>query len=145
MTLTGILPQSEFKSKALWQSMSLFSNKHVGCKRAACSTSVDSSPEALSSLRSIEKLEEREVVLGSDVAELCDVKSNELIELLGKKFVVLAVLAPTGTVDDSRVFAHLHAVQRLSNSGEVINAIEVMGCCEDAAGDMVGDLSHAAA
>ena len=43
----------------------------------------------------------------------------------------------TGTVDDSRVFAHLHTVQRLSKSGEVINAIEVMGCCEDAAGNLV--------
>lgn len=141
VTLTGILPQREFKSKALWQSMALFSNKHVGCKRAACGADIDTSPEALSSLRSIEKLEEREVVLGSDVAELCGVKQNDLIELLGKKFIVLTVLAPTGTVDDSRAFAHLHAVQRLSNSGEVINAIEVMGCCEDAAGDMVDDLS----
>jgi len=49
-------------------------------------------------------------------------------------------LPSTGTVDDSRVFAHLHTVQRLSKSGEVVNIIEVMGCCEDVANGLVGDL-----
>ena len=63
------------------------------------------------------------------------------MELLGKKFQVLAILPPTGTVDDSRVFAHFHAVQRLANVGEVVSAIEVLGCCEDAAGQLVPELS----
>lgn len=142
ITLTGILPQSEFQSKAIWQSTALFSNKHVGCKRAVQGPAeLDASPEALGSQRSIDQLNEGEAVVGSDVAELCLVKQNDSIELLGEKFQVLAILPRTGTVDDSRVFAHLHAVQRLSSSGEVINAIEVMGCCEDAAGGMVGELS----
>jgi putative ABC transport system permease protein len=142
ITLTGILPQSEFQSKAIWQSVSLFSNKHAGCKKASCGPSeLDGSPEALASLRSIDQLKEGEAVIGSEVAELCRIRPTEKVELLGEKFRVLAVLPRTGTVDDSRVFAHLHAVQRLSGSGEVINAIEVMGCCEDAAGGMVGEIS----
>jgi putative ABC transport system permease protein len=54
---------------------------------------------------------------------------------------VIAVLPRTGTIDDTRVFAHLHTVQKMMNAGEVVNAIEVMGCCEDAAGNLVPELS----
>ena len=141
-TLTGILPQSEFQAAAVWQGVTLFSNKHSGCKKAACgSKTFDTSPEALASERSIDRLQEGEAVLGADVAEQCQSKIGGPIKLLGEEFRVLAVLPRTGTIDDSRVFAHLHAVQRLSKAGEVINAIEVMGCCEDAAGNLVGELS----
>jgi putative ABC transport system permease protein len=35
----------------------------------------------------------------------------------------------------------LHTVQNLSKAGEVVGAIEVMGCCEDAAGQLVPRLS----
>jgi putative ABC transport system permease protein len=142
VTLTGILPQSEFQAKAAWQSVALFSNKHKGCKKAACGPKqLDASPDSLASHRSIDQLNEGEAVIGADVAELCQVKAGKSVELLGEKFQVLAVLPRTGTIDDSRVFAHLHAVQRLSKSGEVINVIEVIGCCEDAAGSLVGELS----
>jgi putative ABC transport system permease protein len=60
--------------------------------------------------------------------------------LLGEEFEVLALLPPTGTVDDSRIFAHLHTVQRLAKTGNVVNAIEVMACCDQAAGDLVAQL-----
>ncbi len=62
--------------------------------------------------------------------------------MLGAKFQVLTVLPQTGTIDDSRVFAHLHTVQRLAKTGEVVSAIEVMGCCEDAAGQLVPQLAE---
>jgi putative ABC transport system permease protein len=60
-----------------------------------------------------------------------------MVEMLGKAFTIRGILSPTGTVDDSRVFAHLRTVQEASGSGAVCNAIEVIGCCEDAAGDLV--------
>ena len=41
-----------------------------------------------------------------------------------------AVLPQTGTVDDSRIFAHLHTVQDLTGKGPVVSAIEVVGCCQ---------------
>jgi len=44
-------------------------------------------------------------------------------------FTVTAVLPQTGTVDDSRAFAHLHTVQRLAGQDSMLNAIEVVGCC----------------
>ena len=141
VTLTGILPQSEFQAKAAWQSVSLFSNKHAGCTKAACGPKTyDAAPESLASARSIDQLKDNEAVIGADVAEFSDLQSGKSVQLLGEKFQVLAVLPRTGTVDDSRVFAHLHSVQRLTNAGEVVNAIEVMGCCEDAAGQLVPGL-----
>jgi putative ABC transport system permease protein len=49
-------------------------------------------------------------------------------------------LPTTGTVDDSRIFVHLHTVQQLAQAGETVSAIEVLGCCEDAAGQLVPQL-----
>ena len=143
VTLTGILPQSEFQAKAAWQSVSLFSNKHEGCTKAACGPKTyDAAPESLASQRTIDQLKGNEAVIGADVAEFADLQPGRSIDLFGESLQVLAVLPRTGTVDDSRVFAHLHTVQRMTNAGEVVNAIEVMGCCEDAAGGLVPQLTE---
>jgi putative ABC transport system permease protein len=143
VTLTGILPQSEFKAKAAWQSVAVFSNPRQCCTKASiASDGLSTDPESLVTERSIAELSSREVVLGADVAEVSGVKLGESIELLGEQFRVLAVLPPTGTVDDTRAFAHLHTVQRLAGAGEVVNAIEVIGCCQDAAGSLVPQLSE---
>ncbi len=143
VTLTGILPQSEFQTKAAWQTASMFSpKKHDGCTKVHVAPSAaDSAPEALASNRTIEQLRKHEVVIGADIAERTGLKVGANVELLGESFDVLAILPRTGTVDDGRVFAHLHAVQRMTGAGEVVSAIEVMGCCEDAAGDLVPQLS----
>jgi len=143
VTLTGILPQTEFQAKAVWQTVTLFSNKHEGCKKAACGPKTyDAAPETLASQRTIDQLKGNEAVIGADVAEFSGLKPGKSLTLLGEKLQVLAVLPRTGTIDDSRVFAHLHTVQRLTKSGEVVNAIEVMGCCEDAAGKLVPSLAE---
>ena len=52
-----------------------------------------------------------------------------LSSILGAAFTVTAVLPQTGTIDDSRAFAHLHTVQRLAGRDSALNAIEVVGCC----------------
>lgn len=141
-TLTGILPQSEFQTRKAWQSVNLFTRKHVGCKRASCGPKqVDTSPASLTTVRTIEQLQGREAVLGADLAERMKLKTGSSVQLLGATFQVLAVLPRTGTIDDSRVFAHLHTVQRLAKAGEVVSAIEVLGCCEDAAGQLVSQLA----
>jgi putative ABC transport system permease protein len=143
VTLTGILPQSEFQAKSVWQSVWLFSAKHEGCKKAACGPKTyDAAPETLASNRTIDQLKGNEAVIGADVAEFSHLKVGQSVTMLGEKLQVLAILPRTGTVDDSRVFAHLHTVQRLTKAGEVVNAIEVMGCCEDAAGGLVPKLAE---
>ena len=64
------------------------------------------------------------------------------MDLLGQAFSVTAVLPQTGTVDDSRIFAHLHAVQDLSGKGPVINAIEVVGCCQEISNGLVQKINQ---
>lgn len=142
VTLTGILPQSEFQAKAAWQTAMMFQKEHVGCTKAHTVTADSQTPEALASQRYIEELGPREAVIGADIAALYTLKAGDSLVMLGDRFSVLAVLPPTGTIDDSRIFAHLHTVQRLTKAGEVVSAIEVFGCCEDAAGDLVPQLSE---
>jgi putative ABC transport system permease protein len=116
--------------------------EHGGCKNAGCAPKEpDTSPDALTSKRTIEDLGERDAVLGAEVAARLKLDRGDSIDLLGEKFQVIAALKPTGTADDSRVFAHLHTVQELAKTGEVVSAIEVLGCCEDAAGQLVPQLS----
>lgn len=143
VTVTGILPQEEFQANAAWQTISLLNGpkEHVGCTKAhTAPDAAAGTPAALLSLRSIEKLDESDVILGADVAQRTQLVPGEWVSLLSGKFKVSAVLPASGTVDDSRVFAHLHRVQELAKAGEVVNAIELMGCCEDAAGDLVPQL-----
>jgi len=143
VTLTGILPQAEFQAKAAWQSVSLFANKHEGCTKAACGPKTyDGAPEALATERTIDQLKGNEAVIGADVAEFSKLRPGDSVKVLGENLKVLAVLPRTGTVDDGRVFTHLHTLQQMTNAGEVVNAIEVMGCCEDAAGSLVPRLAE---
>lgn len=142
VTVTGILPQSELAAQSAWQTTLLFAPKeHEGCQKAKVNAAVNlDSPESLVTNRSINDLGPHEVVLGADAAELLHMAIGEQIDLLGAEFTIIGILPRTGTVDDSRIFGHLHTVQRLADSGPVCNAIEVVGCCEDAAGDLVPKL-----
>ncbi|MBX3411485.1 MAG: ABC transporter permease [Pirellulales bacterium] len=142
VTVTGILPQSEFEANAAWQSVGVFAADRTGCGRANCNMKeLDASPEALASQRSIQQLGSDEIVIGADVAEFAKLAPGARVELWDNTFKVVAVLPPTGTIDDSRVYAHLHTVQQLTDAGEVVNAIEVIGCCDDAATGLVPQLS----
>jgi putative ABC transport system permease protein len=135
--LTGILPQSEFQAKATWQAARLFT-KHKGCKRA-CGTG-EAGPDSLARQRTVQQLGQGEAILGADIAAATGIAAGQQVELLGEKLTVSAVLPATGTVDDGRVFAHLHTVQRMAGVGEVVNVIEIMGCCEDVAQGLVEQL-----
>ena len=139
VTLTGILPQSELEATTAWQTTTLFTapKAHEGCTKAKLSSADLENPDSLVTHRAIQNLKPTELVLGSDVAERSAYSPGDAVELFGQKFTVLGILPATGTVDDSRVFAHLHTVQDAAGSGPVCNAIEVIGCCEDAAGDLV--------
>jgi putative ABC transport system permease protein len=128
-TLTGILPKSEFQAKAAWGGAGIFS-RPVGCGASVGMMQSDDK-KTLSRKQVIDTLNDDEILVGSEVAADLGLKKSDSIEVLGKKFAVIAVLPQTGTVDDSRVFAHLHTVQELSKKGPVINAIEIIGCCQE--------------
>jgi putative ABC transport system permease protein len=142
-TLTGILPKSEFQAKAAWRGAGVFA-RPVGCGAFADVPGVDvpADPKTLARKRVIETLGETEALIGADVADRAGLKDGDTVDLLGTRFTVLAILPPTGTVDDARVFAHLHTVQRLAERGEVVNVIEVVGCCKQIAGGLVEQLTE---
>jgi putative ABC transport system permease protein len=136
VTLTGILPRSESRAKAAWRGAGIFA-RPVGCGAGADIPGETADPRALARRRVVETLADREALVGADAAARAGLKEGDAVELLGERFTVLAVLPPTGTVDDARVFGHLHTVQRLAGRGAVVNAIEVVGCCKQIAAGLV--------
>jgi putative ABC transport system permease protein len=140
-TLTGILPKSEFQAKAAWAGAGIFA-RPLGCGAAAQVpvNSQPSDPRVLARKRVIDNLGDHEVLLGADMAGRHRLKEGDTIQLLGHDFAVLAILPTTGTVDDGRIFAHLHTVQELAGRGPVVNAIEVVGCCKQIAAGLVDNL-----
>ena len=139
-TLTGILPKSEFQAKAAWQGAGIFS-RPIGCGASVGMMGADDK-KTLARKRVIETLENNEILVGADVAAKLGLKDADKLDVLGKTFSVTAVLPQTGTVDDSRIFAHLHVVQDLSKKGPVINAIEVVGCCQEISKGLVEKINH---
>lgn len=130
VTLTGILPKEEFQAKAAWAGAGIFSRPN-NCGTVASIPGLSAVParETLVRNRVIETLGEAEVLVGSDAASALKIKEGAPVEILGRAFTATAILPQTGTVDDARIFAHLHTVQDLTGKGPVLNAIEVVGCC----------------
>ncbi|MFC1835246.1 ABC transporter permease [Thermodesulfobacteriota bacterium] len=141
-TLTGILPKSEFQAKAAWKGAGIFSRPH-GCGVVVNVPGLTPAApkETLVRNRVIETLDRNQVLVGADVASFLGIGKGETLPLLGKKFSVIAVLPETGTVDDSRIFAHLHAVQGLAGKGPVVNAIEIVGCCNEISKGLVANIN----
>ncbi len=138
-TLTGILPKSEFQAKAMWAGAGIFAHPAEGCGTIPDLPGA-THPEAKETLvrqRVVDDLSDKEVLIGADVASIVGVKEGDALDVLGRTFEITAVLPETGTVDDSRIFAHLHTVQELAGKGPVINAIEIVGCCKAIAGGLV--------
>jgi len=139
-TLTGILPKSEFQAKAAWGGAGIFS-RPIGCG-ASVGMMGSEDKKTLARKRVINTLEDDEVLVGADVAVRLHLKEAESLAFLGKTFKITAVLPQTGTVDDSRIFAHLHVVQDLTKKGPVINAIEVVGCCQQISKGLVEKINR---
>ena len=142
-TLTGILPKSEFQAKAMWAGAGIFSRPAEGCGTVANVPGAikPAAKETLVRQRVIEDLSDTEALIGADVAGLLAMKEGDNLDVLGRSFKISAVLPQTGTVDESRIFAHLHTVQKLAGKGPVINAIEIVGCCKEISGGLVGKIN----
>lgn len=142
VTLTGILPKNEFQSKASWQGVGIFS-KPKGCGNVQDIFGLNKSvpKETLVRKRVIDTLNPAEVLIGADVAAKLGIKENTDINILKQNFRVIAILPQTGTIDDSRVFTHLHKVQELAGKGPVVHAIEVVGCCQEISKGLVAKIN----
>lgn len=138
ITLTGILPKDEFEAKAAWQGAGIFSRpQNCGTVATIPGLSTEPAKETLVRKRVIESLGGTDVLIGRDAASLLRVKEGDQLSLMGRTFTAVAVLPETGTVDDSRIFAHLHTVQDMTGKGPVVNAIEIVGCCNQISDGLV--------
>lgn len=143
VTLTGILPKNEFESKASWQGAGIFSRpKSCGNVEDIFGLTQKAPKETLVRKRVIETLEPNEILVGSEVAAQLKLQEGGEIAMLDTPFTVSAILPQTGTVDDSRIFAHLHTVQDLTGNEAVVNAIEVVGCCEQISKGLVAKINY---
>jgi putative ABC transport system permease protein len=136
--LTGILPKDEFQAKAAWAGAGIFSRpQNCGTVATIPGLSTEPAKETLVRKRVIETLGGTDVLVGADAASSLRIKEGDQIELMGRTFTATAVLPQTGTVDDSRIFAHLHTVQEMTGKGAVVNAIEIVGCCNQISDGLV--------
>lgn len=143
VTVTGILPKNEFQSKASWQGAGIFSRpKGCGNVDDIFGLTQKAPKENLVRKRVIETLEPNEILVGSDLSAKFQLKEGDEITMLNKLFKISAILPQTGTVDDSRIFAHLHTIQDLIGKGPVVNAIEVVGCCEQISKGLVKKINY---
>lgn len=143
VVMTGILPKNEFQSKASWQGAGVFSRPKIcGSAKDIFNLNQKDPKETLVRKRVIETIEPNEVLVGHDIAHKLQLQEGNEIAMLEKPFKIVAVLPQTGTIDDSRIFAHLHTVQDLTNKGEVISAIEVVGCCKQVSKGLIANISN---
>lgn len=148
--LTGILPKNEFKSKPAWQTADGIFARPEGCgtvvpgslAKVLGGTAQGGSSATATRQAVVRELGGAEVMIGSDVAGRFGLKVGSTLPINGESFTVKSVLPSTGTVDDTRVFAHLHTVQRLFHRGRVVNAIEMIGCCKEISKGLIDGLNR---
>jgi len=141
--LTGILPANELASKPIWQSAGLDGAELA----AACGASPEvSKPPAYLDERlqrkAIDSLAPAEVLVGSVVAQRLNLTDGSKVTIAGREFTTARVLPETGTIDDDRIYAHLHVVQQLLGIGPQVSAIEIMGCCSAISDGLLGKLRN---
>jgi len=146
LILTGVLPKREHKARPKWRSggLSLFLSKKTGGEKAhkkeeeeaqhqhpVSSVGPELSLEASRRSReraSLEDIEKNELFLGNESSRVLGKREGDRLRIGPYEFEVVKVLDETASVDDLRVFIHLHQAQEILGKGRVINAIELIGC-----------------
>jgi putative ABC transport system permease protein len=82
------------------------------------------------------------VLVGSAAAERLGITEGAKVVIEKREFTAARVLPETGTIDDSRIYAHLHVVQGLLGIGPQVSAIEIMGCCSAISDGLLGKLRN---
>ncbi len=140
-TLTGILPKSEFQAKAAWGGAGIFS-RPIGCG-ASVGMMGSEDKKTLARKRVIETLEDNEVLVGADVAAKLGLKDADKLERAGQE--VQRHRRPAADRHRGR-FPHLRPPARRfrtwSKKGPVINAIEVIGCCQEISKGLVEKINR---
>jgi len=129
IVLTGILPKNELASKPIWQNSGLFGSQlQASCGPSPSNQTLGYKDEKLQR-KSIDSISSDDCLVGYSAARLLNLKEGDKTTIEGKLFNVVKILPETGTIDDDRIFAHLHTVQNLLGIKSQVSAIEIMGCC----------------
>ncbi len=141
--LTGILPANELVSKPIWQASGLMGAElELACAPSGNEESSLTEADLKAQRKAVDSLAMNEVWIGSSVAERIKLGADSTLPIQGQTFAVTHVLPETGTVDDNRVFAHLHAVQGLLGINGQVSNIEIMGCCSEISDGLLGKLRN---
>lgn len=141
--LTGILPANELASKPIWQSAGIDGGElKAACGPSPVASKGPSYKDERLQRKAIDSLAATEVLLGAIVAERLKLVEGQKLSLEGREFTVARVLPVTGTIDDNRVYAHLHVVQDLLGTGPQVSTIEIMGCCSAISDGLLGKLRN---
>jgi putative ABC transport system permease protein len=141
--LTGILPANELASKPIWQASGLMGAElELACAPSLNKESSLTEDDLKAQRKVVDSLGSSEVWIGNLVAERLNLELGSSLPIKGRTFQVTHVLPETGTVDDNRIFAHLHTAQQsLGLDGQVSN-IEIMGCCSEISDGLLGKLRN---
>jgi putative ABC transport system permease protein len=138
VVLTGILPANEVASKPVWQleGMEGDAPTHV------CTGKSGEHADARLQRSAVEALAKGECLLGANVSSQLGLRVGHMAKVEKARLKVVQVLAATGTVDDDRVFMHLHEMQDMLGTGRQVSAIEIMGCCNAISDGMLSKLRN---
>lgn len=143
IVLTGILPANELAAKPIWQSSGLAGAElTLACAPSAGASSGPSFADERLMRKSVDTLSVGDVLAGSMAATRLGLSEGVSVTIEGRSFRVAKVLPETGTIDDDRLYAHLHEVQALLGTGSQISAIEIMGCCSAISDGLLGKLRN---
>ncbi len=141
--LTGILPANELASKPIWQASGLMGAElELACAPSQNKESSLTEADLKAKRQTIDSLGTSEVWVGSLISERLKVTTGSTIPIKGQVFEVTHVLPETGTIDDNRIFAHLHTAQRLLGIEGQVSNIEIMGCCSEISDGLLGKLRN---
>ena len=141
--LTGILPANELASKPIWQTAGLVgAGKNVACDpNNVANRSLGYKDERLQR-KAIDSLATGDVLVGSMIAQRLNLSEGGKLKIEGRTFNIARIIPETGTIDDNRVYAHLHVVQDLLGTGRQISTIEIMGCCSAISDGLLGKIRN---
>jgi len=141
--LTGILPANELASKPIWQASGLMGAElELACAPSKDKESSLTDTDLKAQRKTVDSLGSNEVWIGRLIAERFKIEKGSSITIEGEILQVTHVLSETGTIDDNRVFAHLHTAQRLLGIEGQVSNIEIMGCCSEISDGLLGKLRN---
>ena len=141
--LTGIIPANELASKPIWQASGLMGAElELACAPSQNKESSLTEADLKAQRKTVDSLGVSEVWVGSLVAERLKVVTGSTLPIRGQTFKVTHVLPETGTIDDNRIFAHLHTTQKMLGIDGQVSNIEIMGCCSEISDGLLGKLRN---